>query len=362
MSVTFPPGFRCDDIQRELYPQVEARVRPLLERHARRVRRVIPLDEAMQHGRMAILRALLNYDVNHGADALDAYIGTVLSNTFSKLFNKATRRCRLPRTSQQNAAGEWYEVYAPPMPMSALQPRPGGEQGPREPFEARVVDAAASADGELIELQSQAEVDALVACMREQLTGRAREVFDCKVNPPPELLVLVRNLGGAEDEPPSNKAIQQWLGISKNTADWCLERIRKLCVEMAHDGGFSDLFETLITRSWVRVHAHAGTMRDAAFIQEVLTARRLDPRPLPDFHAHPDFDRTVGIFRRRIERYTWGSVVVVEKDGEVHTLVVEGRFKARSGEAVGPNGTRCAIPVDWYGQLVRAFDRARREG
>lgn len=334
--VNFPENFQCDDIQRELYAALEARMMPVIRRKAQRVRGVVDLDEAVQQGRLTVLKAMASFDINRGHGALDHYVGTCLDNTFSQIFNRANTEGRMPRVPVRDGA-QWVRVRKAPVSLRPeIHDTPSDEAGP---------------DADVLTAESEDRVRKFRVRMVTKLKGNDRAVFMAKVCPSPDLLLLVRNLGDDEEEPPSNVAISKHLGISKNAVDYSLAKIRQLATEMADDVEWKDVFTAGRAKGWALVHDASGE----GFVRKVLEQRRLDPRPLPRCHLDADFHQAAGIYARRIERYPWGAVVVCQRGDEVRTLVIEGRFKARTGEVFGLNGTRREIPVEWYAELVKAL-------
>ncbi len=353
MSANFPSGFKVDEIQREIYPHLEARMMPLIKRKAAKLARYVKLEDAIQEGRLTLLYAMTRFDYNRGAEKLEEFVGTCLDHRFTSLYHHATTQSRMPRMSVRADQEGWVQVKRAPVSLEDVNPS-------GDPFDPP--DHAETPEEELSreELENQAKVFHMK--MMGRLKGRDRDVFMCKTHPTPELLTMIRNMEQDWREGPTNEHVAQFLGLTKNQVDYSLTEIRDQFARLGSGTQFSDLFGDRCKRGWGMVHVSAEPHHDVTFIQRVIASRKLDPCPTPGTSRRDDYCQHADGFMRQIERYPWGVVVVLQRGKEWQTLVIEGRFRPSTGEITGANGGRRSIPVEWYGQLVKALRNASLKG
>lgn len=337
-------AWRCPDEVKAIYPEIESRVMPMIQRKARRVARRnggIAYDDAVQEGRMALMRALARYDYNRAKGEIERYANTVLDNTYNAMIYKELMKARMPRAVYLDE-GQWKSAPRAPISIDGLEhmiPAPEGAETGEE----------------------QAEVDRRVTLLKMKMLFRLkspldREVFKCKTNPPAELVIMLQN-EGRDPTLPDSSDIAKFLGFTKNVVDWSLFKIRQEFTYLSRKK-FSDLFDGLIEdEERPMIHMSQETSRqDDDYVRETIAARGLDPRPLVDATQARDYAEKRGVFKRKVERYSWGVVLVVANGHECRTLVIEGKLNVLSGEVFGPTGLHEPIPVPWYGQLSKKLN------
>jgi hypothetical protein len=342
MPKHFPKGFVCTQELRDLYPDLERQMLPLIKAKANRLRRLsgFDFDDALQEGRMALLNAMTKYDYNRGKNGLERYVGRVLTNTYNALLFEHMAQCRMPQVVMQ-LDNEWVKAPMPPVSLDVLI---GFE--PEADYNDPEQEVAQN------QLSEIARVFRLK--MFNSLEGRDLDVFSCKVNPPMDLLIMVRNMGGNYNKTPSNVHIARYLGVSKNAIDHSLYNIRMKFVQMSRQKEFSDLLGDVVKgKGWTMIHISWEERHDVEFIQRVLAERELDPKPMDKCHQHNDYLQQVGDDLRLVERYPWGCIMFMKYKGECATLVVEGELNLNTGVVWGAVGAREPIPVTWYRQLAR---------
>lgn len=349
---TFPEGWRCPEALREMYPDIERRVYPAILHKSRALHRSLPsigVDDAIQEGRLALLGALLRYDYNKAKGGLVAYASRVLTNAYLGLVYHELAQCRTPFVIVTDADGN---AVKRPLPLLSLDDMLAwdGDGWGYEP-------AASDESPEVV--CSWAELDAQAKRMKlrllNTLTGLDKKVFTARCNPSVELLKMIKNSGGDASKEVPSIAIARYLGVTKNTVDWSLHKIRLLFTKMAkYDSEFSELFgEAVAEKGWPVIHISKAPYHDHEFVAEVIERRGLDPRPIPGYAAEPDHFQAAGEWSRMIERYEWGVVLVLGKGKLRRTLVLEGKFNALLGVVYGADGAREKVPVGWYGDLVK---------
>lgn len=102
---------------------------------------------------------------------------------------------------------------------------------------------------------------------------------------------------------------------------------------------------------------------DLKFLASAIRDQRLDPRPIEGFHAQPDYWCESERYRRVVERYRWGAVVLLSdyERGQHATLVLTGPFDLERGTATTTPGHNGPIPVSWYPELAAALARSTKQ-
>lgn len=354
MTASFPAGFKCSPMLREMYPECEREMMPHMRFKARRLRSVAPyLDEedAIQEGRLALLSAMIRYDMNKCGGSLKRYAGFVLDNCYRDMFYKVLAQVRMPRGLVRDMDGEWRLTPVAPMSldeMLEMDREPDGDW--MDPEEA----ACRSA------LESEAQRFKMK--MMNSLKGRVKAVFECKMHPSTSLLKMCDNMGielggGEQGVEIPNYAIANYLDLTKNQVDWCVHKIKGVFTKLAKDVDFSELFGHLAEgKGWPMIHAKAGCAHDLDFQRRVIASRKLDPQPKAGWDKeHDHFQKGEG-HSRWIERYDWGMVMVLRRTEECVTLVIEGeRINTNTGAVFGSDGLREDINeyVTWYRDVVK---------
>ena len=368
MTVSFPAGYKCDEIIAELYPEIERRVMGFIKKRSFDVSSRVPtidIDDAIQEGRLALLSALIKFDFNKSKGKLESYVGRVLINTYYCMMYEAMTKSRVPHVMVQDEDGNW--IDKPRFPISfecMVNPSDDGDAIAYEP-------PSDYEDPEQYVLRRQLGdmKMRMINKLKDGSHGFEQAVFTLKVNPTPEFLTSLENQGiniEAPDFQVTSDMIGKFLGKNKNAVDWAMHKIKKMFTEMAKfDDDFSDLFEDAIgNRGWPMVHMRKGDCEDKNFKVRTLKKRRLDPRPNAKFYQDGDSEQGAGevgadgmpYWWRKIERYAWGSYVLLKKGDEWITLVIEGRFNPLTGEVFGDNGMREDLPVGWYKTLAKELN------
>lgn len=97
---------------------------------------------------------------------------------------------------------------------------------------------------------------------------------------------------------------------------------------------------------------------DIAFVIRVIREQQLDPRPIAGYEREPDYWCENDRWRRIVERYQWGAVVLLsnrEKD-EHATIVIVGELDVATGKIKTKNGAHGLAPAfPWYRDLSAEF-------
>lgn len=327
-----------------LYPEVEARVMPMLQRKARRIARRnagIGFDDALQEGRMALMRSLCRFDYNRAHGEIERYASKVLDNTYNAMIYRELMQARMPRAIYLDDGGEWKKAPRAPISIDGLEHLIGA---PEE-------------DDTYSENQSTQRANVMKMKLINRLKNeRDKLVFRCRTNPPLELVQMLKN-EGREPGAPDSSDIARYLGCSKNVVDWSLFKIRQEFTYLSR-GKFSELFEGYIeAEERPVIHLSSATEReDEDFVRETIAQRGLDTRPDARASRRDDYLEQRGGFTRKLERYPWGAVLIVSNGEECRTMVIEGKFNVLSGEVFGSTGLHEPVPVPWYGQLAKKLN------
>jgi len=344
MASHFPAGFVCNNELRENYPIVEKQLLPLIRIKATKLKRLsgYDFDDALQEGRIALLKAMANYDYNRGS--LERYVSVVLDNTYNAILFERMSASRMPRVVYWEDDG-WKQSPSAPVSLDAMM---GLKKLINEP-----ADPSFTPEQELENNQLEEVARVFRLKMFNSLKGRDLDVFVCKVNPPMDLLIMIRNMGD-DYERPTNLHIAKYLGTDKNAVDWSLCNIREKFTDLCRQKEFSDLMgDTVRGKGWPMIHTSWANKHDIEFIQKVVAERNLDPKPLEGCHQHDDYLQKSGDDVRLIERYSWGCIMFLKYRGKCCTLVVEGKLNAMEGLVYGEKGSREHLPVNWYKNLVK---------
>jgi len=345
MTAHFPANYKCDAETRDAWPEMEAKMLPLIEIKARRIRNWagvgMDLEDALQEGRLALLSAIASYDYSKGD--LDPYVGVVLDNTYKTILYKMLSQTRMPQAYTYNGE-EWVKSPSPPLSLSDMDLDSSEDLSP---------EVAAS----YVQLEEQARIFKLK--LLNTLKGRDKAVFECRTNPPVRFLKKVEEWGGDKSNP-TNLHIARYLNVGKNAVDWSLYKIRELFTRQARETEFSDLFGDVVdTNRWPMICMSKKAKHDLDFVQHIIKSHDLDPKPFSDYHLRPDHHQESGIYSRIIERYSWGVVLILRRGAVSRTLVIEGKFNVPMGDVFGDCGTHEKIPVKWYSELVRELKRSK---
>lgn len=332
---------------RELYPQVEQAVRPIILAHAKKISAAlrIPMDDAIQECALALYKGLQGYDYNRSHGGIHRYANTVLRNSAASIIVGNTTTARVPhvvyredgelKVAKKRALASLDELV-PSTGWPSIQPaHPGGT--PEDASIGREID------------QRRAKLKMRLV---NKLTDRERAIFNCLTQPTEAFLIFMRNIGAQE---PTHTVIARFLGISKNGVDYGAYNIRSKFTRLA-EIEFPDLIEGHLERgTWPMIHISRTGKPDHEFAASVIAARGLDPRPNDPAR---DID-VAGGWAREVQNYPWGVVLILRKKDAYRTLVIEGRFNRLSGGVAGTDGTwkNVSDVVPWYPKLVRELNK-----
>lgn len=342
MATHFPKGFICTPELQSTYPIVERKLLPLIKYKANKLRGLADydFDDALQEGRIALLKAMASYDYSRGK--LERFVSVVLDNHYNQILYEYMSVSRMPRAVYWED-GEWIPSPTPPVSLDAIM----GFEVPD------ITSMSPEQELECNQMEEKARIFRLK--MFNSLKGRDLDVFVCKVNPPMDFLIMIRNMGD-DYEKPNNLHIAKYLGVDKNAVDWSLYKIREKFTELCRQKEFSDLLgDTVKGRGWPMIHASWAKKHDVEFIQRVIADRQLDPKPVEGCHQFDDYLQKAGDDVRLIERYKWGCIMFLKYKGKCCTLVIEGKLNALEGLVYGDKGGREHLPVSWYKYLAKSL-------
>lgn len=363
MSFGFSDGFVCTDYMRRVYPDYEKMVMPVIMYKAASVRLWAPyvdLDDAIQEGRLTLLRCIEAYDISKSnGGGLKRYVGKALDNCYRDMFWRAVAQCRMPHTYVQGGDGEWQRVRAPLMSLDAMLDMDGGAK--YEPCES-------SPDPEAVLTNSYLDEEAKRFKMKmlNMLTGVDKKLFEAKYNPSTELIKMCDNLGhtvGGDSPEVPNVVVAEYLKITKNQVDHRMYKIRKAFTKLVRDVDFSDLFGEIVgTKGWPMIHINDAECHNRDFVRRIMAERSLEAQPCPGWDATPEHYQKAGTYARWVERYPWGAVIVLKNGDQWRTIVAEGeRININNGFVFGTNGVTEELGdyVPWYQSLVSHLKEAR---
>lgn len=348
----FPPGFRCPEEVRAIYPEIEDRVLPIIKCKAKKLTNLAgwDFDDAIQEGRLALLQAIIKFDFNKGRGRLEGFIGRIVDKAFTSIWCRETAMKRCPRWLVEDEMVPYNPVSLESSTEENEEHGSHSSTNQRRHFPQALTDHD-TPESLVLGQQELAQVRLFKATLYQDLYGLEADVFGIKINPPFDFLIMVRNTGGLMDCP-TNVDIARYLGVTKNMVDYAIFKIRNKYKELIA-GGFSGNAADAEDRNMQAVvHISYEDGHDFDFIKKVLAARGLEPKPLEDAHQRKDYNMKVGDDFRMIERYRWGCILFLRFQGQCCTAIIEGNFNPTTGEVVGSSQTRSVLPVSWYLRLV----------
>lgn len=298
--------------------------------------RSLDKDDAVQEARVAIFKAMANFDFNKvSRGGFVPYMREVVVNSHRTGVSAALAQSRCPRVEVQTAEGEW--ILKPLAPASydslleARSPLPGIGETPEA-----LVD----------EHTRVRRCEVFCEELKKKLCERELAVFECRMNPPEQILAMMAEDGCDE---PKNKHISIHLGIDKAHVDWAIHKIR-VAATLLINGCFQEDFEQATGSDWPVINISKGMRVHNKFIERTLRSRRLKGNKIGNNQV-----QTCALGTRTVQKYDWGSIVYVEMSGVVWTAVLEGSFNPRDGIVTGRSGARMYLPIPMYGQLAKAL-------
>jgi RNA polymerase sigma factor (sigma-70 family) len=323
------------ELVRDMYTDVEVKLLSFMKARVSRYRGV-DLDEAIQEARIALLNAMTRFDYNRG-DLLP-YMKEVVTNTYRAEVSKVLAASRCPRIPERNEDGTWGTRPQLPASYEALLEA-------RVPVEGEAPDAT---DAALLDAEADAAMRRFKQAFMAKLNERERAVLRCRMAPPEALIALA----GGDEGDIDNVHIAAYLGMNKAQIDWALYKIRNIFTELAESDKWADMWAgSTRGKGWPHIHASKGTKRHNRFIERTLESRGLDAAAI----TVPAATERCALGTRTVEQYEWGAIMIVQRPGEVWTLVCEGALNPRSGEVTGASGARKLVPIDGYAALAKAL-------
>lgn len=312
-----------DPVIADIYKDLEPRMLPLIKAKARVLARHEDIDDLVQEGRMVVLRVLSGYEYNR-CDDLDRYVARCLSNAYKAMYAKITARCRMPRVAYKADVG-YTSVPLPPMSLEDIEP-----------------DAeCASPEDQISETERVRVCADIVNRMLGELKGRELDVFMRIIEP----VVF----GGARV---TTTDVMAALDVNKNMVDWSLYRIRRRFLELCREAFSEVLGDAVSGDGWPHVYAVRGR-------SEVSVARYLRELQLSTVVESRGEDEAAGEYQRRIDVYSWGSVMYAARNGMWTTVIMRGRFNPLFGEVHGRKQGSLKVPLDWYGSMHKKIKDAQ---
>lgn len=322
---------------RELYPQLNRLLRPIIIAHARKLSGAlnIPIEDATQEVETALYKGMCAYDYNRSHGNLHRFANTVLRNCAASFIHGELTSTRVPHVVYKDEGKLKVVKYKRMATLEDLRED--------EPSDSNATPEEALMGREMEDRRARLRMRLL-----NKLNERELAVFKCLSTPTEAFLMFLRNIG---EEEPSNASIAKFLGLGKNAVDYATLTIRTKLTKLAEEE-FPELIRGHIAKGrWPMIHVSREPLPDNDFISKTIRERSLDPRP-----NEPARDIEVaGEYGREIHNYPWGCALIVRKGEEYRTLVIEGRFNPLSGGVNGVDGTWKNVNdvVPWYSGLVR---------
>ena len=352
----FPKGFVCDQETRNKWPEMERDFLPLIKVKASKIKKFAgyeDMDDALQEGRLALLSALIGYDESKGT-GLSKYAAVILDNTYRHMLYRMLSATKVPYAHERAIDGAWESRPSRPASLSLLDDDEGNEwMEPTSSFQ--------SPESMMLEAQLKEKARLFKLKLLNKLQGQHKAVFECRTNPPVDFLKMVRNMGGNIYEP-TNLHIAKYLGVTKNSVDASLYRIRRVFVLMSRGEDFADLLGDIIeSERWPMIYTSKKAQYDEEFVRDTIEKYELDPKPVKGYQNELDFKMEQGMYSRTIERYNWGVVLVLRRKTVWRTIVAVGKFNVLLGDVYGTSGAMERVPVSWYGHMVCTFKKAGKK-
>ena len=216
-----------NEVFNEMYPDLHHQLDRLVRMKARKLARYMPVEDAEQEGRMAMVRALKAYDCNKANGSLECFVGACLDNAFRAVYAKCVAQRRMPRVAIQD--GEGYT-------LRPTQPSSLDAMNAEEVFPSCVP----SPESGVADMQESSNIRSTLCEIRETLTQREASVLTLMMDPPPE----VEDGGRA-----TNIGIARYMGLTKNQVDYAVQKVRRAILERVHAGAFSPEVTEAVARS-----------------------------------------------------------------------------------------------------------------
>lgn len=217
-----------------LYSQIESIVSPIIDSNASRYHRSLEMtvEEAKQEARIALMFGLGKYDYNDSRGGVCVFADRVIRNHFLKLVKANNTHIRSPNVCDRSD-GRLRRIRVKPSNVSSEYGLFAVEN--RTP------------ERQILEKDSQRVVEMFHNVLESNLTDRDRKVFRCKTDPPRGLRIIMIE----ECRPkPTIPMIGKHLGMSKNSVDWSIKRIRQTAIGIIRsEPQFSELIDFEVVKS-----------------------------------------------------------------------------------------------------------------
>lgn len=333
-------------IDPSLYRDIEREVMPIIRSAAHSFATKLGMDreDAVQEGRLALAEALEGYDYNLSKGGIHAYARAAVTNALCGLMYRQTTRGRVPHIVVQED-GVLKTIRSWPVLMGDFEVTAQSDVGDPE---------ATTMDAEMTDMLREVKMQ-LLNCLNDLQT----RVFSCLSNQDPGFQIFLRNVGERSGDTQmadeNHILIAEYLSgepgmpkMNKNTIDWAVHVIKRHFTRIAETKFSGPIQEAIKEGKWPMFHVSLRG-NDVSFIQDVLKRRHLDRRPLgaPDV-ARREKDGKLCV--RSVERYKWGSVIMLRFGTETATVIAEGRFNVITGEVLCDTGFWKSIKdhLPWY--------------
>lgn len=242
MAQFVPKDWQCSKGAREAFCKDYPAILKLVQQRARKFYALTAIcpGDLTQEGMIAALYAVDSYKPERGKR--DAYITTLVDNALGMIAAESRAQCRQPYTwvkvDEEGEAQEALTARKKRAPSSrAIKPQsPGWRKVPA--FDSADVDMVESeisvsvSEDREERLEKQDRIHAArmrVLAFRKTLKPRVAQVFDLRLNPPADFLVLARNLVGravSQKGRLPNEAIAAYLGIDVEEASQAARDLR----------------------------------------------------------------------------------------------------------------------------------------
>lgn len=177
-------------------------------------------DEALAEARYALFLAMRSYDYNQSGGGLFLYVSRSIRRHFLNAWAHKRAQRRNPTVPVRDGERQRYETVTAP-PVMERQ----GDVWDFEAFLERHSSRASDApDARLADEEGGDTVRRILEALRGVLRAEDMAILECRVDPPQELRMLMCDEMAEE---PTIVMIGKHLGLSKNSVDWSLKRIRR---------------------------------------------------------------------------------------------------------------------------------------
>lgn len=324
----------------ELYAKLERHLMPTIRSGASRLARKLREDpeDLIQDARLNLALALSSYDYNRSHGGIFAYAREAVRTA---MFNAAQKAASRGRTRVgEDGHREWVPVFS----------------WSTQVMDDTLFSDATGPEDSVVEMEEHEQFKTrfykLRMRMMRGLTQHHQAVFCCLYHPDAAFQAYLRNKGVVE---PSNVHVSEYLGLSKNVIDWSIHKIKRDFTRLA-ELDLPDFVKLAASeRRWPMIY-QSDRAEDAELVSSTILNRDLDARPTARVETENEGARRV------VETYPWGAVIFLSLGEQQATLLVEGRFNARSGEVIADGGHWKSVAdyVNWYPELERRLRRVAK--